>query len=128
MITLVHFHLHDPIMVGKKKMADVQFYTEVMDSVQTLDVGRRSAYDPDELEEEQRERDMRNKVAPRPAASFPACRPRGRAHQWQHARRVSLRERGPTVVRFCVGPMQINKQFQQFVKRMQQDIWDRDFG
>jgi len=39
-----------------------QFYTEVMDSVQTLDTGRRSAYDPDELDEEQREREQRNKA------------------------------------------------------------------
>lgn len=42
MIALVHFHLTNPIMVGKKKTNDVQFYTEVMDSVQTLDAGRRS--------------------------------------------------------------------------------------
>lgn len=28
MITLVHFHLRDAIMVGKKKATDVQFYTE----------------------------------------------------------------------------------------------------
>lgn len=62
MITLVHFHLHDPIMVGKKKTQDVQFYTEVMEAVQTLDAGRRSMYDPDEFEEEQRERAMRGKV------------------------------------------------------------------
>ena len=62
MITLVHFHLHDPIMVGKKKTQDVQFYTEVMEAVQTLDGGRRSMYDPDEIEEEQRERAMRHKV------------------------------------------------------------------
>lgn len=67
MITLVHFNLRDPIMVGKKKTGDVQFYTEVMESVQTLDTGRRSAYDPDELEEEQRERDMRAKVRPQGA-------------------------------------------------------------
>ncbi len=33
-----------------------------MDSVQTLDGGRRSTYDPDEIEEEQKERDIRNKV------------------------------------------------------------------
>lgn len=42
MIALVHFHLVNPIMVGKKKTNDVQLYTEVMDSVQTLDAGRRS--------------------------------------------------------------------------------------
>ena len=45
-----------------------QFYTEVMDSVQTLDTGRRSAYDPDELDEEQREREQRNKARAAAAA------------------------------------------------------------
>ena len=83
MITLVHFHLINPIMVGKKKTHDVQFYSQVMDAIQTLDAGRRSMYDPDEIEEEQRERERRN---------------------------------------------QINKDFSQFVKRVQQDIWERDFG
>ena len=39
MICLVHFNLRDPIMVGKKKATDVQFYTEVMEAVQTLDGG-----------------------------------------------------------------------------------------
>lgn len=62
MVCLVHFHLINPIMVNKKKTQDVQCFTEVMDSVQTLDAGRRSMYDPDEIEEEQRERDQRNKV------------------------------------------------------------------
>ena len=49
-------------MVGNKKTSHVQFYTEVMDTHQTLDAGRRSMYDPDEIEEEQRERDARNKA------------------------------------------------------------------
>ena len=62
MITLVHFHLHNAIMVGKKKTEDVQFYVEVMDTVETLDGGRRSMYDPDEIEEEQRERDRKNRT------------------------------------------------------------------
>lgn len=61
MITLLHFHLHNHIMVGNKKTKDVQFYVEVMDVVQTLGGGKRSAYDPDEIEEEQRERDRKNK-------------------------------------------------------------------
>lgn len=30
LISLIHFHLKNPIMVGKKKVLDVQFYTEVM--------------------------------------------------------------------------------------------------
>jgi hypothetical protein len=48
--------------VGKKKTQDVQFYTEVMEVNQAIDAGRRSMYDPDELEEEQRERETRNRV------------------------------------------------------------------
>ncbi|XP_057869393.2 FACT complex subunit SPT16 isoform X1 [Cryptomeria japonica] len=62
MITLLHFHLHNHIMVGTKKTKDVQFYVEVMDVVQTLGGSRRSMYDPDEIEEEQQERDRKNKI------------------------------------------------------------------
>ena len=56
---IMHFHLHHPIMIGKKKTKDVQFYVEVMEASYSLDQTRRSGYDPDELEEEQRERAMR---------------------------------------------------------------------
>lgn len=63
MITLLHFHLHNHIMVGNKKTKDVQFYVEVMDVVQTIGGGKRSAYDPDEIEEEQRERNRKNKIS-----------------------------------------------------------------
>uniref|UniRef100_A0A1J3DK92 FACT complex subunit n=1 Tax=Noccaea caerulescens TaxID=107243 RepID=A0A1J3DK92_NOCCA len=62
MITILHFHLHNHIMVGNKKTKDVQFFVEVMDVVQSLGGGRRSAYDPDEIDEEQRERDRKNKI------------------------------------------------------------------
>jgi nucleosome binding factor SPN SPT16 subunit len=62
MITLLHFHLHNHIMVGNKKTKDVQFYVEVMDVVQTVGGSRRSALDPDEIEEEQRERDRKNRI------------------------------------------------------------------
>lgn len=62
MITLLHFHLHNHIMVGTKKTKDVQFYVEVMDVVQTVGGGRRSAMDPDEIEEEQRERQRKNRI------------------------------------------------------------------
>ena len=51
------------LQVGKKKTQDVQFYTEVMEVNQAIDAGRRSMYDPDELEEEQRERETRNRVS-----------------------------------------------------------------
>jgi nucleosome binding factor SPN SPT16 subunit len=49
-------------MVGNKKTKDVQFYVEVMDVVQTVGGSRRSALDPDEIEEEQRERDRKNRI------------------------------------------------------------------
>ena len=62
MIVLLHFRLKNPIMLNKRKVEDVQCYAEVMDTVQTLDAGRRSMYDPDELEDEQRERELRSKV------------------------------------------------------------------
>jgi len=62
MICLIHFHLYNDIMVGKKKSKEVQFYTEVMEVVQTLDAGRRNSYDPDEIEDEQRERERRNRT------------------------------------------------------------------
>ena len=60
--TIIHFNLHNPIMVGKKKTSDVQFYTEVMDAVTDLAASKRSMYDPDEIEEEQRERERRNRT------------------------------------------------------------------
>jgi nucleosome binding factor SPN SPT16 subunit len=60
--TLIHFHLHNPIMVGKKKTKDVQFYMEVMEAVQNLDGGRRNMYDPDEIEEEQKDRDREKRI------------------------------------------------------------------
>ena len=60
--TLLHFHLKNPIMVGKKKTQDVQFYQEVMEAVQNLDGGRRNMYDPDEIEDEQRERERQKQI------------------------------------------------------------------
>lgn len=62
LVVLIHFHLKHHIMIGKKKHRDVQFYTEVMDSSQNLDNRRRSMYDPDELDEENRERALRTKL------------------------------------------------------------------
>ena len=78
LITLLHFHLIDPIMVGKKKTRDVQVFAEVMDAVQNLDGARRSMYDPDEIEDEQRERERRNRVN----AEFLAFTKRCAAH-WE---------------------------------------------
>lgn len=61
-IVLVHFHLKNDIVVGKKKTRDIQFYVEVMDAAVRLNDTRRRQFDQDELEEEQREREMRNRT------------------------------------------------------------------
>jgi nucleosome binding factor SPN SPT16 subunit len=61
-MVLVHFHLKDFILIGKKKHKDVQFYTEVVEASLNLEGSRRSSYDPDELDDEQREREMRKRL------------------------------------------------------------------
>jgi len=61
-IVLVHFRLHTPIMVGKRKTIDIQFYTEVMDATVRLADTRRNPFDIDEIEEEQRERENRHRL------------------------------------------------------------------
>lgn len=61
-MVLIHFHLKHPIMIGKKKHKDVQFFTEVVDASQAVDNSRRSMYDPDEMDDEQRERQLRKKL------------------------------------------------------------------
>lgn len=61
-MVLIHFHLKNPIMVGKKKQSDVQFFTEAVDASQAVDNSRRSMYDPDEMDDEQRERQLRKRL------------------------------------------------------------------
>jgi len=61
-MVLVHFHLKNPIMIGKKKQHDIQFFTEVVDASQAVDAGKRSMYDPDEMDDEQRERQLRKRL------------------------------------------------------------------
>ena len=58
-IVLIHFHLKDFIMIGRKKQKDVQFYTEAIEASLNIDSGGRYGDDPDELEDEQRERERR---------------------------------------------------------------------
>lgn len=61
MIILLHFHLKHPIMFGKKKQADVQFYTEVGEI--TTDLGKHQhMHDRDDLAAEQAERELRHKL------------------------------------------------------------------
>jgi nucleosome binding factor SPN SPT16 subunit len=61
-MVLIHFHLKNAIMVGKKKHLDIQYFTEVIDASQAVDNSRRSMYDPDEMDDEQRERQLRKRL------------------------------------------------------------------
>jgi len=61
-MVLIHFHLKNPVLVGKKKTQGVQFFTEVVDASVALDNARQSVYDPDEFDEEQRERQLRKRL------------------------------------------------------------------
>jgi hypothetical protein len=66
----------EPIMVGKKKTKDIQFYVTVIDAVESLEQNRKSYYDPEEIEEEQREKERRakvNQVRPRTAMKEFVC-------------------------------------------------------
>jgi nucleosome binding factor SPN SPT16 subunit len=61
-MVLFHCNLVNPILVGKKSHKDVQFFCEVGEASLNLEAARRSSYDPDELEEEQRERELRKRL------------------------------------------------------------------
>lgn len=59
LIVLIHCHLKNPIMIGKKKTFDVQFYREASDMAFDETGGRKRKYrygDEDELQQEQEER------------------------------------------------------------------------
>ncbi|CAM9902691.1 unnamed protein product [Ascophyllum nodosum] len=59
---VLHFSLKHPIMVGKKAHREIQVSTEAIDSTVNLDGAKRSNYDPDEMVEEQRERQLRKRL------------------------------------------------------------------
>ncbi|CAD8115753.1 unnamed protein product [Paramecium sonneborni] len=63
-IAALHLHLHSPIVLGKRKTHDVQFYCEVGGAVEHLE-GRKKTNrnDDDEIEEEERLRMHRKKMA-----------------------------------------------------------------
>lgn len=52
MIVIVHFHLKQGVMVGSKKVTDVQFFKEAGNAADDLDMkgGRKRLNDMDELE------------------------------------------------------------------------------
>eukprot|EP01084_Bolivina_argentea_P023878 44596_1 len=59
---VLHFHLKNSILVGRKAHRDIQVFTEAMDSTVNLDAGNHSHYDPDEILEEQRDRQLKKKL------------------------------------------------------------------
>ena len=64
MIVIIHFHLKTPILVGQKKVQDVQFFRETGVAADEIDVkaARKRLNDMDELEQEERERQMKIKL------------------------------------------------------------------
>jgi len=60
LLVLIHFKLNFAIPIGKKKIVDVQFCTEVMEVSQALE--GRGKYDRDEIEDEQREKQNRARL------------------------------------------------------------------
>jgi nucleosome binding factor SPN SPT16 subunit len=62
LVTIIHVHFKNPIMVGKKKTKDVQFYREVTDAAVDETGNRKRKYrygDDDEHEQEAEERRRR---------------------------------------------------------------------
>lgn len=61
-IVVLHLHLHHPIMVGKKKTKDIQFFREALESLVDETSGRRNRMrwgDEDEIAQEREERKRR---------------------------------------------------------------------
>jgi nucleosome binding factor SPN SPT16 subunit len=57
-IVIIHFHLKQPILIGNKKVHDVQFFKESCVAAEDINFkgGRHKMNDIDELEQEERER------------------------------------------------------------------------
>eukprot|EP00929_Paragymnodinium_shiwhaense_P086376 TRINITY_DN46908_c0_g1_i1.p1 TRINITY_DN46908_c0_g1~~TRINITY_DN46908_c0_g1_i1.p1 ORF type:complete len:1101 (+),score=372.64 TRINITY_DN46908_c0_g1_i1:110-3412(+) len=63
LIVILHLHLKAPMMLGKKKTQDIQFFAEVAPQTEDLSQARAgNIHDPDEILEEQREREMKERV------------------------------------------------------------------
>lgn len=89
LIVVLHIHLKNPILVGKKKAKDIQFFREASDASfdETGNKKRRRNYaDEDELESEQEERKRRAELnkyfkafADKIAEAVRTCSPRDRS-------------------------------------------------
>lgn len=61
LIVLIHFHLKNPILIGRKKTHDVQFYREAGAQTDDLEI-RRGVNEYDEYEIELKEQQLREKI------------------------------------------------------------------
>lgn len=59
-VITIHFHLKSPIMIGKKKFEDVQFFNEIGSAVSDLGKLSNSLMERDEMIDEERDRAQRN--------------------------------------------------------------------
>jgi len=68
LLVIIHFNLKEPIMVGKRKSQDIQFFAECGNLTEDLSLrgqqSRRAAnvHDPDEILEEEREREWKQRL------------------------------------------------------------------
>ena len=62
LMLLLHFTLKNGILIGKKQYSEIQFFTEVGELVTDLDQAR-NRHERDEIEAEQRERQMRAELS-----------------------------------------------------------------
>ena len=61
LIVLIHFRLKKPIIVGKKKTVDVQFFTEIAEFSTDIN-SRTTQYEEEEIEQEQRARERKKRL------------------------------------------------------------------
>ena len=59
---LFHFSFKTPLMIGKKKSYTCQFFAQIVEASTQISGSSRSMHDPDELDEEQRERRLKKKL------------------------------------------------------------------
>jgi len=63
LLVIIHLHLKDAMMVGRRKSQDIQFFAEAGNLTEDLSKHRvGSVHDPDEIQEEQREREWRDRL------------------------------------------------------------------
>merc|ERR1712146_669708 len=60
--SIIHFHLKDHLLINNKRCLDLQICTRVVEKEINFESNRRSYADPDEIEEEQKQREVKRQV------------------------------------------------------------------